>query len=212
MTSKNETKLGYAIAVVCLIVGVLFYGMLSAKPPEVPVRLMYPSAGGKVLFDHQTHMDLYDLSCRDCHHADDDDSVLPVSCGECHHVASEYVPALGETGKFNHDAHSADFGIGCTDCHHEYTEGDPAGPSPCADCHQKGVDEESMPGRTQAFHRQCIGCHEDMGLTPGAGDCTGCHMPRKRAEAFHDQCMGCHENLGAGPTMADCATCHGYGS
>jgi hypothetical protein len=48
-------------------------------------------------------------------------------------------------------------------------------------------------------------------LTPAAGDCAGCHIPRNRGEAFHGQCMGCHENVGAGPTMATCAACHGYG-
>jgi hypothetical protein len=208
MTSKNETKLGYVIAVVCLVVGVLLYGTLPAEPPETPVRLMFQSAAGKVLFDHQIHMDRYGLSCSDCHHADENDSALPVSCSDCHQIEAEYVPALGAGGKFNHDAHSMDFGFDCADCHHMGTEG----ASHCGDCHQRGVDDEYMPGRTQAFHGQCIGCHEDMGLTPGAGDCAGCHIPRKRAEAFHDQCMGCHENFGAGPAMDDCATCHGYGN
>jgi hypothetical protein len=204
MTSKNETKLGYAIAVVCLAVGVLFYAALPAEPPETPVRLMFQSVAGKVLFDHQTHVDLYGFSCSDCHHDAADGT--PVSCGECHHVEREYIPALGEFGIFDHDAHSMNFGFDCADCHHMGTQGE----THCGECHQRGIDEEHMPGRMQAFHGQCIGCHEDMGLAPGADDCAGCHIPRKRTDAFHDQCMNCHQNIGAGPTIDDCNTCHGY--
>jgi hypothetical protein len=29
-----------------------------------------------------------------------------------------------------------------------------------------------------AYHRQCIGCHQEMGLEPQAQDCEGCHAPK----------------------------------
>ena len=68
MSLKNERKLIYVVAIVCLAVGVFCYASPTAAPPESPVRLMFKSVGGNVLFDHQTHDDSYGLACLDCHH------------------------------------------------------------------------------------------------------------------------------------------------
>jgi len=213
MSLKNELKFVYVIAIICLIVGVLCYSSLPAKSPESPVRLMFKTVGGDVLFDHQTHGDTYGLTCEDCHHTyKKGETDVPVSCEACHRVDSEYVPALGDSGNFDHEGHSDDYGLSCNDCHHNYYEEDGGEPQLCSDCHEPGVDDEYMPGRVQAFHKQCIGCHEDNGVTPGQSDCESCHAPRKTVAAFHGQCIKCHENLRKGPSGsdADCKKCHGF--
>ena len=213
MSLKNELKLVYVLAIVCLIVGILCYSSLPAKSPETPIRLMFKTVGGNVLFDHQIHSDDYGLKCSDCHHSYDDTvKDKPVACESCHTPKSKYVPAFGKNGKFDHDLHSMDLGLACNDCHHNYYEEDGGEPQPCSDCHEPGVEDDFMLGRVQAFHKQCIGCHEESGVTPGANDCSGCHEPRKKSDAFHKQCIGCHENFGVGPSGsdADCKKCHGF--
>ncbi len=211
MRSKNELWIGYAVAVICLLVGVFCYSILPAKPPESPLRVMFSGMGGNVLFHHQTHIADYGLACKDCHH-----SVIgsptdtPDSCESCHLKESVYTPALGKNGVFDHPAHSEDYGLNCSDCHHTYAEGDSGEPEACGTCHNPESEDGSMLGRVDAFHKQCIECHEASGVTPGGSDCAECHKPRPRKDAFHDQCMNCHEDSGAGPGRADCTTCHGY--
>ncbi|MDZ7830871.1 MAG: cytochrome c3 family protein [Desulfobacterales bacterium] len=211
MTSKKELKLAYGILVACLVVGLLGYSVLPAKSPESPIRKMYKTTGGDVLFDHQSHSDNYGLYCEDCHHAYRElEKEMPDSCGRCHQPDGKYQPALGDKGMFKHDAHAQEYGLYCNDCHHNYQQGDPEPPQHCTACHQRGMGDDMMPGRKDAFHQQCIGCHEDFGVMPGKTDCAGCHAPRNRTEAFHDQCMNCHEDFGVGPTQSDCNQCHGY--
>lgn len=211
MNSKNELKLAVGLLAVCLIIGLLAYSVLPAKSPETPVRQMFENKGGNVLFDHQTHSEAYGLYCEDCHHAMPDlGKDMPEACGQCHTPDGGHKPALGGEGMFNHDAHAQEYGLYCNDCHHNYQQGDPQPPQHCTVCHQRGQGDDMMPGRKDAFHQQCIGCHADFGVSPGREQCAGCHKPRKRAEAFHDQCMGCHEDFGAGPGEKDCNQCHGY--
>jgi hypothetical protein len=33
-----------------------------------------------------------------------------------------------------------------------------------------------MPKRSDAFHQQCAGCHEDFGKGPAESNCNGCHV------------------------------------
>lgn len=68
----------------------------------------------------------------------------------------------------------------CQGCHHN----SPAAKKPpsCASCHGVPFDENNIlrPGLKAAYHRQCIECHDAMGIEkPAATDCTGCH--RKKA-------------------------------
>ncbi len=211
MTSKNELRVGYAIGVICLLIGVVCYGALPAKAPEIPVRIMLQSMGGNVLFDHQTHSEDYGLDCEACHHSVYGSLAgAPAACGSCHRPDSVYLSALDSNGLFDHQTHSEDFGLDCIDCHHTYTEDDPGEPEACGVCHNPEAEGENMPGREAAFHEQCISCHEASEVIPGGSDCAGCHKPRPRKDAFHEQCMNCHEESGAGPGRADCKTCHGY--
>ncbi len=211
MTSKNERNLAYGLLAVCLVVGILGYAAFPAKSPETPVRKMFAATGNDVLFAHQTHSESYGLYCEDCHHAfRKAGKEKPGECGNCHTAESKHKPALGDKGMFNHDAHAQQYGLYCNDCHHNYQQGDSGQPQPCTACHQKGMGGGGMPGRTEAFHTQCIGCHKDYGVGPTQARCSGCHAPRSRTEAFHTQCAGCHEDFGAGPAKSDCSRCHAY--
>jgi hypothetical protein len=68
----------------------------------------------------------------------------------------------------------------CQGCHHNSpTAKKPPG---CSSCHGIPFDENNMlrPGLKAAYHRQCMECHEVMGIEkPVATNCTGCH--RKKA-------------------------------
>lgn len=211
MTSKIKLKLAYGLLAVCLIVGLLGYTVFPEKAPESPIRMMFKATGGDVLFDHQTHSDAYGLYCGDCHHdMADAGRDTPDDCGRCHTPDGKYQPALGERGTFNHESHAQEYGLYCNDCHHNYQQGDEGEPQHCTACHQRGMGDDMMPGRKDAFHKQCIGCHENFGVEPMRTDCSACHEPRNRTDAFHDQCMNCHEEFGVGPTQSDCNQCHGY--
>jgi class III cytochrome C family protein len=60
----------------------------------------------------------------------------------------------------------------CAGCHHHSPVG--TRPAPCSSCHdQEGLATQDKPDLFSAYHRQCIGCHQKMGL--GLKGCTDCH-------------------------------------
>jgi hypothetical protein len=70
----------------------------------------------------------------------------------------------------------------CQGCHHH----SPASLKPprCASCHGEPFADGAVgrPGLQGAYHLQCIGCHESMGIQkPAANDCSACHPKRKQA-------------------------------
>ena len=144
MTPKKELQLAYALAVILLVVGAVSYAYYPVEEPEQPLRVMYKSVAGKVLFDHQTHLaeSGYGISCLDCHH----------------HPQDEESPDLRA----------------CGDCHHPPTEDEPV-PVACMDCHDSDEVEDSEMGKSaDAFHEQCMGCHNEY--EAGPVDCSGCHV------------------------------------
>jgi DnaJ-class molecular chaperone len=69
----------------------------------------------------------------------------------------------------------------CQGCHHN----SPADKKPprCGSCHGRPFDANAVlrPGMKGAYHQQCIGCHQEMGLEkPKATDCAGCHKEKKK--------------------------------
>ncbi len=87
MTPKREMQIAYILIIVLLFVGVISYAAFPAKTPDEPIRLMYKTVAGKVLFDHKTHTDIagYAISCGDCHHTLAKDEYADAqSCSECH--------------------------------------------------------------------------------------------------------------------------------
>jgi hypothetical protein len=96
-------------------------------------------------------------------------STLPHSkiVGKLHTVIAESALA----GRF-HGATE----IMCDGCHHHT----PAGtrPPPCRSCHSEAADAtRDKPGLKAAYHRQCMGCHIDMGVEKQG--CTDCHAARE---------------------------------
>jgi hypothetical protein len=71
----------------------------------------------------------------------------------------------------DHKGHASEegYGIACKDCHHDIEE-EGAKPEACSSCHDPDA-EIKLP---EAFHKQCIGCHEEGGSGPV--ECSGCHL------------------------------------
>lgn len=70
---------------------------------------------------------------------------------------------------FTHMMHNDEYGVDCSGCHHNLEDDEVYN---CSECHE-ATGDESMPGRSDAFHAQCIGCHEDSGSGPV--ECNSCH-------------------------------------
>jgi hypothetical protein len=78
--------------------------------------------------------------------------------------------------EFSHGYHAEMTGD-CSSCHHHSAEGStPA----CGECHEaitvyhySGVQREPSIGLKGAYHRQCMGCHQEM--ESGPVGCTDCH-------------------------------------
>ncbi|WP_459937174.1 cytochrome c3 family protein [Desulfonatronum parangueonense] len=85
--------------------------------------------------------------------------------------------------EFNHLLHYES--LECTDCHHDYVNEENvwdmySGKNYCSDCHTVDGNEHVM-GLMQAFHVQCIGCHQEYhsrGLHTGYIMCGECHARR----------------------------------
>lgn len=66
--------------------------------------------------------------------------------------------------------------VGCSGCHHHSPVGER--PPRCASCHgEVGDPTRDRPGLKAAYHRQCLECHEQMGIK--AVGCTDCHALRE---------------------------------
>lgn len=67
--------------------------------------------------------------------------------------------------------HDATQPVPCAGCHHRSPAG--ARPPPCRACHTDSAHPTlDQPSLVNAYHRQCIGCHQQMGLETS---CTVCH-------------------------------------
>lgn len=119
MTSKNQTTFALALMAILLVVGVICYVGFAQEPPEQPIRMMFKTTAGSVLFDHKTHTDDagYGLPCDDCHHEQQEDT-MSCSGEDCHGPDSD--PTLSDAMHMR-----------CKGCHEE----NGAGPVDCAQCH-----------------------------------------------------------------------------
>lgn len=64
----------------------------------------------------------------------------------------------------------------CAGCHHHAELG--TRPAPCSSCHnRRGHPTRDRPALFPAYHRQCIGCHQKMGLRKWLG-CESCHKKK----------------------------------
>ncbi len=154
MTPQKELKLAYGLAIVLLIVGVISFAAFPAKTPDEPIRIMYKSVAGKVLFDHKTHAAEvgYALACEDCHH----------------HF--EFEGSSGIDGE-------EPVVQACAVCH-PFKPKEQAYPEPCMECHdEEDLDEDIVvTKKTDAFHDQCENCHQETEIGPVEERCVWCHI------------------------------------
>ncbi len=114
-----------------------------------------------VSFNHAMHVDVVANDCAVCHHHTTGTKVTDERCARCHKNSGE--------------ANS----VACRDCHN-------ANPF-SAENLQKIADAELLfhtdkPGLKGAYHRKCLGCHQEMGA-PTA--CENCHTKTEKGEAFY---------------------------
>ncbi len=77
---------------------------------------------------------------------------------------------------FDHKIHAENYGLDCATCHHQRSLLSPTEIIRCSDCHNDNTAGDKMPGRTDAFHGQCMGCHEQMSGPWGKDACNQCHL------------------------------------
>jgi hypothetical protein len=142
MDSNKEMRIAYGLAIVLLFIGVVSYAAFSDNAPEEPIRLMYQTSAGKVLFQHKIHTvpSGYGASCYDCHHHPEEDEAALRSCGDCHGMGEDLAEVM-ETCIECHDEEEIEdtemakrsdaFHSQCIDCHKEFE----AGPVECSGCH-----------------------------------------------------------------------------
>jgi len=145
MSSNRELRLAYGMAIVLFVVGVVSYAYtaFSAMPPDEPVRIMFNSVAGKVLFSHKMHTAAsgYGASCFDCHHHYEEDEESMRACGDCHQMPAEEGAVLES----------------------------------CLDCHEtEDIEDTEITKKGDAFHNQCINCHQD--IEAGPEECSECHV------------------------------------
>jgi hypothetical protein len=124
MNGKKEANFALALAVILLLVAVVGYAGYPVKKPESPLRIMFKSISGNVLFDHKEHTsdEAYGFKCKDCHHEIEKEGEKPSRCGDCHKAEE------GEgMGPLRPDA----FHQQCKGCH----EDQGMGPVNCTACH-----------------------------------------------------------------------------
>lgn len=148
-------------AILVVLLGVALVGYV-AKPAksDTPTRVVLDNNGGRVIFTHAAHVEEYGLECADCHHDDIEDQEAPLACGTCH------PPAFDADFRAEHQkAFSTE--DACLRCH------DDTPTVPLDDDNRPYV--EDIPTRADAFHQQCMSCHEEYGGPFGEDSCYQCH-------------------------------------
>ncbi len=140
----------------------------------------------KVVWDHEAHTGYAD--CTTCHH-DPEISPEPVACSSCHDSAGdEKKPSLRDASHLRcqscHVEMLEEKMTGCASCHESDDQRaalkngvSNAQFSNCSSCHYEEKVTELILDRMSAFHKRCMGCHEEVQSGPFAKDqCNQCHF------------------------------------
>ena len=142
----------YGVAVQLLLIAIVCYAAFPVTPPDEPIRLMYNTNAGKVLFDHQIHSsaDGYGLECFDCHHHPPDDEAALMACGKCHPSEPEegVVPEsclechdASDVEDSEYPARAVALHSQCTNCHLGFGSG-PIHKNSLSEAEQKMLEKE----------------------------------------------------------------------
>jgi octaheme c-type cytochrome (tetrathionate reductase family) len=137
------------------------------------------------------------------------DELTGGDCGICHHrVSWDDEDRVGDDLATLHEMFDVRIGGPCSTCH----DMESITIQRCSSCHRapNEPDHRTRPGLRGAFHRLCIGCHEDETAPVEAPtECTSCHHPltpdhadfvgRPVVDEPRDVtavCLECHEKSG----------------
>ena len=119
MTSKRDLNIAIFMMIIFLITGIVCYASFSSPVPDEPMRIMFQTKAGKVLFNHSVHSSEYADNCLECHHLT---SFPPdFNCSECHFKKGDAMMLSREDALHRQ----------CIDCHNDMG----ADPVECNLCH-----------------------------------------------------------------------------
>lgn len=146
---------------------------------------------------HEAHAEFLDMNCADCHHKDKDIEPEPQNCADCHEAGAPTgkKPEAGTPPNLADAVHAR-----CITCHEGLFKAEETG---CGQCHTQRSTHHLAPAKGEiqlhpTFAR-CGTCHAKPAdkLVPGRMDaahklCMGCHETLKRGPFRKDQCAQCH--------------------
>ncbi len=134
-----------------------------------------------LIFDHDEHIEFAEDNCQACHHGEDIEPE-PGQCKSCHEdKGDDDMPGLASAAhKRCQGCHEDMFEQGltsCTSCHEAVDMSQYDGDfSSCGQCHNEHTKDLVL-NRMNAFHDQCMDCHERKGKGPfGENSCFKCHI------------------------------------
>lgn len=124
MFEQKTNKLELGIIAVLAVISIIGYSMKSSGSP---IRVLFKTNGGPVVFDHKVHEEDAGIECSICHHELDTDEKI-MNCRQCHNAVSEDYGSICE----DRPIHKQCIGANCIDCHNK--EG--MDTTDCKSCHK----------------------------------------------------------------------------
>lgn len=106
MSVKLNKIIPLCIIVVLAVIGIIGY---SISKSGSPVRVLFKTKGGNVIFTHKAHVSDYEIDCKDCHHETDE---KVYNCRQCHSAGTDYSLICEDR-----PVHKQCIGANCIDCH-----------------------------------------------------------------------------------------------
>ena len=112
MTDKLKWIIPLIIIFITAIIGIIGY---TTDDPSFPVRVLFKTKGGNVVFTHQEHARGYGLDCKKCHHSFNIENIKSGwNCRYCHSSGAIYDELCSGQA-----IHKQCIGANCVDCHKE---------------------------------------------------------------------------------------------
>ena len=112
MLNQIKSFIPLIIILVMAIIGIIGY---TVEETGSPIRVLFKTKGGNVIFSHKTHLSEYDIKCKKCHHEiEPGKPVVKWNCRECHSAGTDYDMICEDR-----PIHKQCIGANCIDCHKE---------------------------------------------------------------------------------------------